>query len=52
VTQVWAAAIRSVVSASSQADVNSVPREINDAVMRFTDGRLSDDIAIIAFRLS
>ena len=34
------------------ADAAKVPALLNDAVMSFTGGRLSDDIAILAFRIA
>ena len=33
-------------------DAAQVPALLNDAVMSFTGGRLSDDIAILAFRIA
>jgi len=39
------------IAAGVQGDVAQVPHDINRSVMHFTGGRLSDDMAIVAFRL-
>ncbi len=42
----------SVLGDAAGADAPQVPALLNDAVMSFTGGRLSDDIAILAFRIA
>ena len=40
----------SSLTSACDADISKLPDEVFDAVMAFTDGRLTDDIALLAFR--
>lgn len=44
--------LQEVVGSCSLDDVTTVPERIYDRVMEYTGGRLSDDIAIVAFRIA